>query len=306
MSAAAHPSRIGMAALILGVLLFSTVEVGSKLMQAKGAVAGTNPFWLACLRFVVTGILLAFPARASLRERQVQLTPRDLLVLTGTGLIGVTLMASLFHLGIYYLPANIAALIFSCNPVFVVLFAALMLSEKITVRKLVAALLCLVGVFVLGRDRVDGISLLGLLLMSGALLAFALYTVFAKKLMPRYGAPTVTALASLTGGLVLMPIAFAVEGCPFAAYGMADWLGITYLSVFGTALAFLLYLYGIGHVGAGTGSMAFFLKPFAAALFAWFVLGEQFNAPELTAGAFILTGMVVALAPLKARTTPIR
>ena len=293
--------RTGLAALILGVLLFSTVEVSSKLMQAGGAVAGSNPFWLACFRFVVTGLILAAPARASLKERQIKIGSHDLLVLFGVGLIGVTLMASLFHLGIFYLPANIAALVFSCNPVFVVLFAALILSEKITLRKIGAVLFCLCGVFVLGYDRVDGVSVQGVLLMGSAMLVFALYTVLSKKIIPRYGAPAITSLASLTGGLVLMPIAFAVEGIPFLSYGFVDWLGMSYLAVFGTALGYFLYIYGIGHVGAGAGSMAFFLKPFAAALFAWMILGESFSAPELIAGTFILSGMVVALAPASSR-----
>lgn len=297
MTAPEHPSRWGLVALIAGVLLFSTIEVSSKLMQAQGAVAGKTLFWLACLRFVGTGILLSGPARASLKQRGVQLGVRDLLTLTGVGLVGVTLMASLFHLGVARLPANIAALVYSCNPVFVVLMAAVLLHEKITRRKLTAVVLCLMGVFVLGRNRTADVSLSGILLISGALLAFALYTVLTKKVIPRYGAPAVAAMASLTGGLVLMPIAYAVEGLPFAQYGVADWCGIAYLTVFATALGYFLYLYGIGHVGAGTGSMAFFLKPFAAAFFARIVLGEEFSSTELIAGALILSGMIIALAP---------
>jgi drug/metabolite transporter (DMT)-like permease len=41
--------------------------------------------------------------------------------------------------------------------------------------------------------------------------------------------------------------------------------------------------------------MAFFLKPFLAALLAWMVLGEALTAPMFIGGAFILGGMVVAL-----------
>ncbi len=299
MSGSGVSSRTGLAALIAGVLLFSTVEVASKLMQLGGGVAGSNPFWLACFRSVVTGLLLAAPAVASLRSRRCSMGPRDWLVMTGLGLVGMTLMASLFHLGVTFLPANIAALLFSCNPVLVVLFAAPVLSEKITVRKLVAVALCLGGVAVLGRNATGGLSLTGILLMVGAALAFALYTVFSKKIIPRYGALAVTAFSALIGGAVLLPIALAVEGAPFAAYAAADWAGMAYLAVFGTAMGYCLYIYGIGHAGAGAGSMAFFLKPFAAALFAWLILGEQFSLSELIAGALILIGMVTALAPIK-------
>ena len=184
-------------------------------------------------------------------------------------------------------------------PVFVILFAALMLSEKVTGRKLCAVLLCLGGVFVLVHDRADGVSAHGILLMAAAMLAFALYTVFSKKMIPRYGALTITSAASLIGGLLLLPVALSAEGFPLGLYGAVDWFGLSYLAVFGTAIGYFLYIYGIGHVGAGTGSMAFFLKPFAAALFAWLILGEKFSTPEMMAGALILTGMVVALVPGK-------
>ena len=299
MSRTASSARVGMTSLILGVLLFSTVEVAAKLMQTGGGTAGDNPFWIACFRSLMSGLLLAPAAMHALRQMGLRLTGRDLLVMTGVGLIGVTLMSSLFHLGIIFLPANVAALLFSCNPVFVVLFAALLLSEKITLRKTGAVILCLSGVFILARDRTDGLSLVGIALMSASMLAFALYTVLSKKIIPRYGALPVTSFVALTGGLILLPIALVLEGAPFPAYGFVDWAGLFYLAVFGTAMGYFLYIYGISQVGAGAGSMAFFLKPFAAAVFAWLVLGEKFSTSELIAGALILTGMITALAPAR-------
>ena len=47
--------------------------------------------------------------------------------------------------------------------------------------------------------------------------------------------------------------------------------------------------------------MAFFLKPFLAALFAWMVLSEALTVPMLIGGALILGGMIVALARIPAR-----
>jgi drug/metabolite transporter (DMT)-like permease len=291
----------GMLALLAGIVLFSTIEVASKLMQIGGGQAGHFPFWLAALRFIIAGYVLIGPACYQLRRRGLILNGRDVKALIGLGLLGVTVMSGLYHLAITFLPANVAALVFSCNPVFVVLFAVPVLSEKITLRKLAAAALCLTGILVLARDRAAGVSLTGLLLMLAAIIIFALYTVLFKKMTPRYGALPVTAFASLTGGVFLLPLALGVEGWPVAAYSTADWMGITYLALVGTALGYFLFIYGISHVEAGAGSMAFFLKPFLAALFAWIVLGEALTVPMLIGGAFILGGMVVALARIPAR-----
>jgi drug/metabolite transporter (DMT)-like permease len=289
----------GMLSLLVSIVLFSTIEVASKLMQRGGGIAGQYPFWLAALRFIITGLVLFFPAAHALRGKA--FTRRDAAVLAGLGLLGVTLMSSLYHLAITFLPANVAALVFSCNPVFVVLFAPLMLPEKITLRKLAAVALCLTGIAVLARDRADGISPAGLLLMLAAIIIFALYTVLFKKMTPRYGALPITAFAGLVGGLCILPLALGVEGMPLATYGMTDWLGIAYLALIGTALGYFLFIYGISHVEAGIGSMAFFLKPFLAALFAWMILGEALTLPMLIGGAFILGGMVIALARSRRR-----
>jgi drug/metabolite transporter (DMT)-like permease len=289
----------GLSALFAGIVLFSTIEVASKLMQTGGGIAGNYPFWLAALRFLTAGLVLLFPAVHGLRAKGVGW--RDASALAGLGLLGVTLMSSIYHFSITFLPANVAALVFSCNPVFVVLFAPLVLPEKITMRKLAAVALCLAGIFVLARDRADGISPVGLLLMLTAIIIFALYTVLFKKITPRYGALPITAFAGLIGGLCILPLAFRFEGFPLMTYGTPDWIGIAYLAVIGTALGYFLFIYGIGHVEAGIGSMAFFLKPFLAALFAWMVLGEELTPPLLIGGAFILGGMVTALTRSKTR-----
>jgi len=293
-----HGSLKGWAALLAGVALFSTIEVCSKFMETGGAVAGRYPFWLAFFRFMIAGLLLVI----LLHFRGVRLAPKAVAELTGLGLLGVTLMSSLYHLSITFLPANVAALVFSCNPVFVMVLAPLLLPERFTGRKLLAIMLSLGGIGVLAMDQTDGISLTGLLLMLAAIIVFAFYTVLFKKMTPRYGALTVTGTAALAGGIFLLPLAVLSEGLPVAAYGMIDWGGILYLALVGTALAYFLYIYGMGHVEAGWGSMSFFLKPFLAAVFAWFLLGEALSLPMLIGGGFILGSMAVGLIPARKKS----
>lgn len=290
----AFPWR-GIGALLLGILLFSTIEVAAKMMQLSGGVAGHYPFWIGVFRFVITGLILIVPSLKAIRSQGQTLAVRDWAELAGLGVVGITLMSSFFHLAILHLPANVAALVFSCNPVFVVIFAPLVLPEKITFRKVAAAILCLTGVGLLAYGRAEGVSPVGLLLMFGALVAFAVYTVWVKKLTPRYGALPITGITGLLGGLFLLPVALRVEGFPVAAYGAVDWAGIFYLALAGTTLGYFFFIYGMGHVEAGIGSMSFFLKPFLAALFAWLILREPFTVPMMIGGAFILAGMATVL-----------
>jgi len=105
-----------------------------------------------------------------------------------------------------------------------------------------------------------------------------------------------TITAALSGLVALMAL------CAWSDPAAADFrLCNNTSSRVGIALGYFLFIYGISHVEAGAGSMAFFLKPFLAALFAWMVLGEALTVPMLIGGAFILGGMIVALARIPAR-----
>ncbi|NCC51704.1 MAG: hypothetical protein EOM20_10865 [Spartobacteria bacterium] len=282
----------GYGALVLSIVLFSTVEVSSKLLGA-----GLPPFLLAAVRFMIAGLVLLVPACHVLRLRKTGLGWRDAAILLGLALIGVTVSIGLYHLSILYLQANIAAIIFSANPVFVVMLAPFILRERFTWQKTVAALCGLCGIIFFAVQRFDPAVCppLGLALMTGALITFALYTVLSRRVMPRYGALVITSFAGLLGSFFLFIVSFIVEGNPLPALAACSWGGILYLSVFATAIAYWAFFFGVIEVGASKGSMFFFLKPFLASLFAWLALGEKLTSSIVIGGAFVLAGLFFAV-----------
>ncbi|HQK79736.1 MAG TPA: DMT family transporter [Syntrophales bacterium] len=63
------------------------------------------------------------------------------------------------------------------------------------------------------------------------------------------------------------------------AFGLGEaWLPVAYVVFLGTALAYVLYYYGIMNTSAQKASPAFFLKPVLASLLAAQILGETINA----------------------------
>ncbi len=286
-----HCSVKGVISLIIGIFIFSSIEVVSKYIET-----GLPPFRLAMVRFFVGGLVLL---PAMLKFGKAKLEFADYLKLAGLGFVGVTLMSSFFHLAILRCPANVAAIVFSCNPAFVAVFAYFMLKEKITVSKFFACVLCLLGVGWIGfnSDSSADLSIVGILLMLCSSVLFAGYTVLLKKVATKYSAVTVASVSSIFGGLFLLPISFFVDGLSPWIYSTDAWLGTAYLAVVGTGLGFLFYFYGITHVQASLGSMTFFLKPFIAALFAWILLGENLSASVLVGGGIILCGIALTFLP---------
>jgi drug/metabolite transporter (DMT)-like permease len=209
---------IGFASLFCGVLLFSTIEVASKYIEAD-----VPPLRLAFFRFFITGLVLAPAAIRLTRKSQITFGHRDLITLAALGLAGVTLTIGVYHLAIPRMQANAAAIVFSCNPVFVILFSHYLLNERITRRKITAILISVIGVFILANARggtYASSALVGVLLMSIAAILFALYTVLFKKYVPRYGATTITAFAGLSVSLFLLPISILTEVGFSISYGL--------------------------------------------------------------------------------------
>ena len=245
-------SPAGYAWVLLGVLLFSTIEVVSKaLCPARPALQ------LAFLRFFLAGLVLLPFALHALHRQGRRLTRQDWLLYGGLGLIGVTAGIGLFHLAIERLPANHAAILFSGNPVFVAAMAPALLHERIGRRHAVALGLALAGTvcFLWDRGHLSTRVASGVTLMISSMAAFALYTVLSKKVVGRHGAIVLTTFVSLLGGLFLLPLTWIQDGPPWRLMVPWHWLAVGYLAVFTTAIGYAAYFHGLRHVSASRGSM---------------------------------------------------
>jgi len=284
----------GYLALLVGITLFSTVEVAVKLI---GPVI--PPLRLAFMRFMLTGLILLIPSIRTIRLWVHPPSFRDFGVLILLGVIGVTFSLGLYHLSLHYLQANVGAIVFSANPVFVALFAPFILGERPTWRKTIAVGLGLAGVcvFLWGPGQSSEGWTQGIFFMVGSMISFALYSVLSKKFMPRFGAKVITCFAGLFGGLLILPFSWVMEGAPFVAISMVTIVKLFYLSGIATVLAYILYFFGMVQVGASKGAMFFFLKPLLASICAYFVLGEQVTPQILIGGVVIMSALGLVVLP---------
>ena len=70
-------------------------------------------------------------AFSALKKKNVQLNGQDLKFFLFSGFLGVVVSMILYQMAIVYGKASVNGVIFSCNPVFVVLFAYFLLGEPI-------------------------------------------------------------------------------------------------------------------------------------------------------------------------------
>jgi drug/metabolite transporter (DMT)-like permease len=214
------------------------------------------------------------------------------------GLTGVFLYNFVFLTGLSWTSATNGSLIVAFNPLLTVILSALWLKERVRPVQAGGLLLALLGVgVVITRGSVAVIRSLsfnpGDLLMLGAPLAWALYTILGKKVLARFPPLVATAYASLFGTLLLLPAA-ALEGSlltgvhRLTVYG---WVSVLQLALLGTVAGFVWWYEGVEMLGASRASAFVNLVPLFGVLLSALILSESLEVPQLAGGILVVVGV---------------
>ncbi len=224
------------------------------------------------------------------------------------GVLNIGVFFALLFIAAYRLPGGVAATIGAVQPLLVAVLASHWIGEKLTITKVTAGVVGLVGVALLVLQAQARLDALGVVAALGGAIAMACGVVLTKK----WGKPdTLLAITSwqlIAGGLFLAPVAFLVEGPPPAALTLPNVIGYLYLGIVGTALAYTLWFRGVHLLPASTTAMLGLLSPLVATLAGWALLGQTLTAGQMIGatiilGTLILTAMHTPQTPTSERTT---
>jgi drug/metabolite transporter (DMT)-like permease len=142
-----------------------------------------------------------------------------------------------------------------------------------------------------GSAEAGDSPLLGGLLMLGSAICWAFYTVLCRCLAG-YEPMRLTAAGALYGTAMLVPLA-AIEATRVGLGPTTPltWATVVYLAVGPSALAYLLWTYGLQAISANQAGAFLNLIPVAGLILAALVLGEQPGLPALVGGGLVLLGV---------------
>ena len=297
--------RRGYLFVLAAIVLFSTIEVVSKYLQAgEGAAAEVGSTQVAALRFLFGALfllpLLFSPGQRELCGRALKDDPLPVMIL---GVVGVFLAFYLFHLGVEHATASMAAVVFSMNPVFTAVIAYFVLGERLGLLGWAGVGIGLVGAFIaitgfqfsgiFGRDDFMG----GVYMLLSAI-CWSAYTVYGKRYSERYGAPAVS-LLSMAVGSILFVVLLTFQGgwTEMAGYNLPSWAWLLYLGAITVSLGYLLYFEGMRRVPASRGASLFYLKPVLALVFAYVALGESISYTLILASVLVAAGILLVTLP---------
>jgi drug/metabolite transporter (DMT)-like permease len=143
--------------------------------------------------------------------------------------------------------------------------------------------------------------------MIAATFAWATYSVASRPLIAKYGALPITTWTLWVGtvALVLLGVREAAAVQP-ASLLVRDWFAIFYAGAFSIGIAYVLWSYGVRHLGATRTATFSNLVPVFALAAAWLLLHERPSTGQLGGAAVIITGVTFAQLRVRrpARTVP--
>jgi len=274
-------------------VLFGSMEVALKIGGAT-----FNPIQLTFIRFLIGGLMLLPFALSDLRKRQVKFTKGDIGYLFTLGFVCICFSMVLFQVGLMGINASLAAMIFSINPVFTMVFAHFLVHEKFTRKKAFALGISIIGlIIVMSPEKLlSGENNVWYLLMTlAAAISFGFYTAFGKKRIGKIGGLAQNSFSFLMGSATLL-IMLLVTGEPILQGVSLETMPLLiYTGVFVTGIGYYFYLKAVEIAGPSTASVAFFIKPMIAPIFAFFILGEAITGNIVFGLIFILLGSFINL-----------
>jgi drug/metabolite transporter (DMT)-like permease len=255
----------------LFVLLWSTGFVG-----AKYGLPYADPFIFLSVRILLAALLLFALARALRMPVRIGRT-----AIARSGLIGFFLHACYLG-GVFYslsqgLPAGVAAVVTSLQPVLVSLIAVKVLGEQLRIRQVAGLFIGLVGVVMVLGPSIDAqIPSAAIIAILVALIGSTTATLLQKKLGADIPLISGTAYQYLFSGCVLGVIALATQETSIT-WSLRFTAAFVWLVLVLSVGAILLLLWLLNSGSAAKVSSLFYLVPPATALEAFLLFGEKVN-----------------------------
>lgn len=259
------------------------------------------PFTLLTIRLLLA--LLVMGIIVYLRRAKLRMPNRsEAIRLMSVGLLGFGVSVGAQFVGTDLSNAINGALVTSASPAFILIFAAIILREKLTMQRIAAVALATIGVLVildLSKADFSSAAFVGNLALAAAALTWGLFSVLLKKVSSEMDTMVVT-LFGFAGGLFLTIPAAAVE-LTQRSIGTIDGgviLGILYLGVVSTAGAMWFWNQAFTLVDASVASLFFFAQPLVGAILGVVILGQEMTSSLLIGGVLIGLGVLFSIYPL--------
>ena len=219
------------------------------------------------------------------------------LLLTGSvGMFGYFL-GTIF--GFARVSAGIGGIIISTQPMVIALMAAALGTEKLSASVIIGMVISFAGSLFLfsgdaGAAQSTSDLIIGGLMIFTCGIAWAIYVIFSKPLVEKYGTLKITAWSLFLCAPPALIFASSSTWGAVANMRAEDWQALFFLSVIATFVALIAWNFASGQLRSSTMGASLYLVPVLAVAAGWLVLSEKVTFTTLISGFLILAGVAIA------------
>jgi drug/metabolite transporter (DMT)-like permease len=235
-------------------------------------------------------------ALASIFHTPAPITRSDWLGLIGLGVVGHLLYQYFFIGGLARTSVANSSLMLAATPVVIALVSAVLGQDRVGRLHWLGAALSMAGIYVVvGHGAAfDPASLVGDLMMFGAVCCWAIYTIGARHLMMRHSPVGVTGLSMAIGTILYVPLAWSpIRLVDWANVSLAAWLAVLYSALFALCVAYTIWYAAVRQIGSARTSVYSNLVPLVAMVTAVVFLGEPLSPSKIAGAGAVLIGVAL-------------
>ena len=301
----ALPNRVkalGVAAVAVTVVLWASAFVG---IRAIGPTF--SPGSLTLGRLAVAAVALGALVVPQLAKSKVLPRGREWWPILGYGVMWFGGYNVALNAAEHLLDAGTAALLINVSPILVAIMAGLVLKEGFPRWLIIGSLVAFGGVALIaigsgpGSGERSTADVAGVLLCLLAAVLAAVSVIIQKPVLRKFPAGQATWFGIMVGALCCLPfsgqLVSELQSAPLPAT-----LGLAYLGIFPTAIAFTTWAYALSLIDAGRLAATTYLVPGTTILISWLLLSEIPTVWGLVGGAVCLVGVGLT----RRRSRPLR
>lgn len=263
----------------------------AKMVMAAGIVA---PLAMADARMVGAAILFWIGSLFMPREH---VPAGDLLRLAGAGMLGILFNQGCYIFGVGFTSPGDASIITTTMPLWVMVLAALILGEPITLKKAGGILLGGSGALLLvlsgaGSGVKGDNPTLGNLLVLAAQISYALYLTFYRNFIRKYSVFTLMKWMFTFAAIVIIPFSIpTLSEMDWGALTRRDIWGVAYVVVCATFIAYIFIMIGQKNLRPTLVGMYNYVQPIVATAAGIFMGLDHLTPVKIVAVLLIFSGV---------------
>jgi drug/metabolite transporter (DMT)-like permease len=289
-----------MRAAVLVPFAIVTLVWGSTWIVIRGQLGVVPPSWSVCYRFAIAGVALL--AWSAWRGERPTLDARGWLFAVALAVSQFCLNFNFVYRAETYITSGLVAVCFALLLVPNAILARLFLGQRMGTQLVIGSLIAITGIALLFLheahvDRTGGGAMAaGLGFVGAAVLSASTANVMqATSTAKRYPMLPMLGVAMLLGAAIDAAVAFAMTGPPVFDPSATYVLGVLYLGLAASALAFPLYFGLIRVIGPAKAAYSGVVVPVIAMLLSTIFEGYRWSVLAGSGAALAMVGLVVAL-----------